>query len=129
MTKLKAAGHPCAQTAGDTFGDAPGWWYPYLWSWGGKEVAEDGKRLRSKEKRRSSPSSSPCRCGKGRSTKAGFVWDDSTNNAPSCGVASAPVLEEIADQPTGACAYHNRVRLGQGLQVGGEGMLFREARA
>src|SRR5262249_29335204 len=31
------------QTAGHTFGDAPGWWYPYLWSWGGKEVAEDGK--------------------------------------------------------------------------------------
>src|SRR5262249_14888992 len=49
--KLKAAGHPYGQTAGHTFGDAPGWWYPYLWSWGGNEVAEDGKAvvLNSKE--------------------------------------------------------------------------------
>jgi len=45
--KLKAAGHPYGQTAGHTFGDAPGWWYPYLWSWGGKEVAEDGKTVAS----------------------------------------------------------------------------------
>src|SRR5438445_10804301 len=49
--KLKAAGHPYGQTAGHTFGDAPGWWYPYLWSWGGKEVEADGKTvvLNSKE--------------------------------------------------------------------------------
>jgi len=33
--KLKKAGRPYGQTAGHTFGDAPGWWYPYLWSWGG----------------------------------------------------------------------------------------------
>ena len=36
--KLKAKGRPVGQTAGHTFGDAPGFWYPYLWSWGGKEV-------------------------------------------------------------------------------------------
>ncbi len=28
--KLKAKGRPYGQTAGHTFGDAPGWWYPYL---------------------------------------------------------------------------------------------------
>jgi ABC-type glycerol-3-phosphate transport system substrate-binding protein len=43
--KLKAANHPYGQTAGHTFGDAPGWWYPYLWSWGGKEVEADGKTV------------------------------------------------------------------------------------
>ena len=39
------------QTLGHTFGDAPGFWYPYLWSWGGKEVEADGKTvaLNSKE--------------------------------------------------------------------------------
>src|SRR6478609_2715791 len=37
--KLKAKGRPIGQTAGHTFGDAPGWWYPFLWSWGGQEVA------------------------------------------------------------------------------------------
>src|SRR5260221_10895822 len=41
--KLKAANRPYGQTAGHTFGDAPGWWYPYLWSWGGKEVEAEGK--------------------------------------------------------------------------------------
>jgi multiple sugar transport system substrate-binding protein len=49
--KLKAKGHPLGQTLGHTFGDAPAFWYPYLWSWGGKEVEADGKTvvLNSKE--------------------------------------------------------------------------------
>src|SRR5579872_6589187 len=49
--KLKAKGRPIGQTAGHTFGDAPGWWYPVLWSFGGKEVEADGKTvvLNSKE--------------------------------------------------------------------------------
>ena len=49
--KLKAKGRPIGQTLGHTFGDAPGFWYPYLWSWGGKEVEADGKTvaLNSKE--------------------------------------------------------------------------------
>ena len=48
--KLKAKGRPIGQTAGHTFGDAPGWWYPFLWSFGGKEVEADGKVvLNSKE--------------------------------------------------------------------------------
>src|SRR6201981_2463902 len=43
--KLKAKGRPIGQTLGHTFGDAPGFWYPYLWSWGGKEVEADGKTV------------------------------------------------------------------------------------
>src|SRR6185437_12055932 len=38
--KLKAAGHPIGQTLGHTFGDAPTFTYPYMWSWGGKEVEQ-----------------------------------------------------------------------------------------
>src|SRR5215831_14622249 len=33
--KLKAKGRPIGQTLGHTFGDAPTFSYPYLWSWGG----------------------------------------------------------------------------------------------
>src|SRR5262245_27310718 len=33
---LKAKGRPIGQTLGHTFGDAPTFAYPYLWSWGGK---------------------------------------------------------------------------------------------
>ena len=36
--KLKAAGHPLGQSLGRTVGDAPAFAYPYLWSWGGREV-------------------------------------------------------------------------------------------
>ena len=43
--KLKAKGHPIGQTLGHTFGDAPTYAYPYLWSWGGKEVEQDGNTV------------------------------------------------------------------------------------
>src|SRR5262249_43498065 len=43
--KLKAKGRPLGQTLGHTFGDAPTFAYPYLWSWGGSEVAADGKTV------------------------------------------------------------------------------------
>jgi ABC-type glycerol-3-phosphate transport system substrate-binding protein len=78
--KLKAAGHPIGQTLGHTFGDAPGFWYPYLWSWGGKEVEADGKTvaLDSKETLESIKFAlafwNDC-CDPG-----GLAWDDSSNN-------------------------------------------------
>ncbi|MGA8757679.1 MAG: extracellular solute-binding protein [Stellaceae bacterium] len=78
--KLKAAGHPIGQTLGHTFGDAPGFWYPYLWSWGGKEVEADGKTvaLDSKETVESVKFAvafwNDC-CDPG-----GLAWDDSSNN-------------------------------------------------
>src|SRR5262249_8498667 len=43
--KLKAKSYPFGQTLGHTFGDAPTFTYPYLWSWGGKEVEKDGKTV------------------------------------------------------------------------------------
>jgi ABC-type glycerol-3-phosphate transport system substrate-binding protein len=78
--KLKANGHPIGQTLGHTFGDAPGFWYPYLWSWGGKEVEADGKTvaLNSKETVESVKFAvafwNDC-CDPG-----GLAWDDSSNN-------------------------------------------------
>jgi multiple sugar transport system substrate-binding protein len=39
---LKAKGRPIGQTLGHTYNDAPAFTYPYLWSWGGKEVEADG---------------------------------------------------------------------------------------
>ena len=43
--KLKAAGHPFGQALGHSFSDPRVWWYPWLWSFGGKEVLEDGKTV------------------------------------------------------------------------------------
>ncbi|MBV9860146.1 MAG: extracellular solute-binding protein [Alphaproteobacteria bacterium] len=78
--KLKKAGHPYGQTAGHTFGDAPGWWYPYLWSWGGEEVEADGKTvvLNSKE----TVESVKFAVGLWKETmdEGGLAWDDTSNN-------------------------------------------------
>ena len=78
--KLKAAGRPYGQTAGHTFGDAPGWWYPYLWSWGGKEVEADGKTvvLNSKETVESVKFAVPL--WKETMDEGGLSWDDTNNN-------------------------------------------------
>src|SRR5271166_3747187 len=78
--KLKAAGQPVGQTLGHTFGDAPTFTYPYLWSWGGKEVEADGKTvvLNTKETVESVKFAialwNDC-CDPG-----GLAWDDSSNN-------------------------------------------------
>ncbi len=78
--KLKAKGRPIGQTLAHTFGDAPGFWYPYLWSWGGKEVEADGKTvvLNSKETVESVKFAvsfwNDC-CDPG-----GLAWDDTSNN-------------------------------------------------
>ena len=48
---LKAKQRPYGQTLAHAFGDGPAFWYPYMWSWGGKEVEADGNTvaLNSKE--------------------------------------------------------------------------------
>ena len=78
--KLKAKGRPIGQTLGHTFGDAPGFWYPYLWSWGGKEVEADGKTvaLNSKETIESVKFAVPF--WKEACDEGGLAWDDSSNN-------------------------------------------------
>ena len=78
--KLKANGHPYGQTLGHTFGDAPTYWYSYLWAWGGKEVEADGKTvvLNSKE----TLDSVKFMASAWRETfdEGGLAWDDSSNN-------------------------------------------------
>jgi multiple sugar transport system substrate-binding protein len=78
--KLKAKGRPIGQTAGHTFGDAPGFWYPFLWAWGGKEVEADGKTvaLNSKETIESVKFAVPF--WKEACDEGGLAWDDSSNN-------------------------------------------------
>jgi len=78
--KLKAAGHPYGQTAGHTFGDAPGWWYPYLWSWGGKEVEADGKTVALNSKETIESVKLAVALWKETMDEGGLSWDDSSNN-------------------------------------------------
>ncbi len=77
---LKARGRPIGQTLGHAFGDAPAFTYPYLWSWGGREVEADGRTvaIRSRETLDS------VRFLQGLWDDAmdpdGLDWDDTANN-------------------------------------------------
>jgi multiple sugar transport system substrate-binding protein len=77
--KLKAKGRPLGQTLGHTFGDAPTFTYPYLWSWGGKEVDAKGKAvLDSKETLESVKFMQSF--WKDAHDEGGLAWDDTNNN-------------------------------------------------
>jgi multiple sugar transport system substrate-binding protein len=78
--KLKGKSRPFGQTAGHTFGDAPGWWYPYLWSWGGKEVEADGKTVVLNSKETVESVKFAVSLWKETMDEGGLAWDDSSNN-------------------------------------------------
>ena len=78
--KLKAKGRPIGQTAGHTFGDAPGWWYPFLWSWGGKEVEADGKTVVLNSKETVELIKFAVALWKETMDEGGLAWDDTNNN-------------------------------------------------
>jgi len=78
--QLKTNQHPYGQTLAHAFGDGPAFWYPYLWSWGGKEVEADGKTvvLNSKETLESVKFAVPF--WKECFDEGGLSWDDAGNN-------------------------------------------------
>lgn len=78
--KLKAKGRPIGQTLGHTFGDAPGFTYPYLWSWGGKEVEADGKTVVLNTKETVESVKFMTAFWKEAHDEGGLAWDDTNNN-------------------------------------------------
>ena len=78
--KLKAKGRPFGQTLGHTFGDAPGFTYPYMWSWGGKEVEADGKTVVINSKGTIDSVKFMQGLWKDGMDEGGLAWDDTNNN-------------------------------------------------
>jgi multiple sugar transport system substrate-binding protein len=78
--KLKAKGRPIGQTAGHTFGDAPGWWYPFLWSFGGKEVEADAKTVVLNSKETVESIKFAVTFWKECCDEGALAWDDTNNN-------------------------------------------------
>ena len=77
--KLKAMKRPIGQTLGHTFGDAPTFAYPLMWSYGGQEVDAKGKVvLNSKETVESVKFMA--QFWKDAHDEGGLAWDDSNNN-------------------------------------------------
>ena len=78
--KLKAAGHPLGQTAGHTFGDAPSFWYPFLWSFGGREIGDDKKTVALNSKETVESVKWAVGFWKDCCDPGGLAWDDTSNN-------------------------------------------------
>ena len=78
--KLKAKGRPLGQTLGHTVGDAPAFAYPYLWSWGGREVEADGKTVNLNTKETIESVKFLTAFWKEAHDDGGLAWDDSNNN-------------------------------------------------
>jgi multiple sugar transport system substrate-binding protein len=77
---LKAKGRPIGQTLGHAYGDALVFSYPYLWSWGGKEVEADGKTVVLNSKETLESVKFMVAFWKDAHDEGGLAWDDSSNN-------------------------------------------------
>jgi multiple sugar transport system substrate-binding protein len=78
--KLKAKGRPFGQTLAHAFGDAVAGWYPYLWSWGGKEVEADGKTVVLNSKETVESVKFAVAFWKDAFDEGAMSWDDAGNN-------------------------------------------------
>jgi multiple sugar transport system substrate-binding protein len=78
--KLKAKGRPLGQTLAHAFGDGPAFWYPYLWSWGGKEVEADGKTVVLDSKATVESVKFAVGFWKDACDEGAMSWDDAGNN-------------------------------------------------
>jgi multiple sugar transport system substrate-binding protein len=101
--KLKAKGRPIGQTLGHTFGDAPVFAYPFMWSWGGKEVEADGKTVAIHSKGTVDSVKFMTGFWKDAHDEGGLAWDDTNNNR-------AFLSQTIAATLNGASIYIESLR-------------------
>src|SRR3984885_8570710 len=78
--KMKAKNRPFGQTLAHAFGDGPAGWYPFLWSWGGKEVEADGKTVVLNSKETVESIKFAVALWKETMDEGGLAWDDTNNN-------------------------------------------------
>ena len=79
-TALKKKGKPYGQTLGHTFGDAPTWSYPLLWSFGGAETDASGKKVAINSKGALDAVKYMTALWKEGCDEGGLAWDDTNNN-------------------------------------------------
>jgi multiple sugar transport system substrate-binding protein len=74
-------GKPIGQALGQSLGDPPGFCYPYMWSYGSKEVEEDGKTVAFDTPEFREGMDLFIQGWKDGFDETGLGWDDSTNNS------------------------------------------------
>jgi multiple sugar transport system substrate-binding protein len=77
---LKNNNLPVGQTLGHTFGDAPTFTYPLLWSFGGQEVDETGKTVVIDSEGTLAALAFMKEFWEAACDPGGFAWDDTSNN-------------------------------------------------
>lgn len=77
---LKNNNLPVGQTLGHTFGDAPSFAYPLLWSFGGQEVEEDGRTVVIDSAGTHEALAFMKEFWEAACDPGGFAWDDTSNN-------------------------------------------------
>jgi multiple sugar transport system substrate-binding protein len=108
--KLKAKGRPLGQTLGHTFGDAPAFSYPYLWSWGGKEVEADGRTVVLNTRETVESVRFMTAFWREAHDEGGLAWDDSNNNRAFLSGSCSATLN-------GASIYVESLRRAQAYQT------------
>ena len=78
--KLKEKGRPIGQSLAQSFGDPPAFAYPFLWSFGGKEVEIDGKTIAINSRETIEAVKYMAAFWKEAHDEGGLAWDDSNNN-------------------------------------------------
>ena len=96
--KLAAIGKPVGQTFAQTFGDAPTFFYPLMWSYGGKEMEQDGKTIAINSKETITAVTFAKTLWDSGLDKRAASWDDSGNN-------TAFLADEISASLNGASIY------------------------
>src|SRR6195256_817318 len=96
--KLAAIGKPVGQTFAQTFGDAPTFFYPLMWSYGGKEMEQDGKTIAINSKETIIAVNFAKMLGDAGLEKKAASWDDSGNN-------TAFLADEISATLNGASIF------------------------
>jgi multiple sugar transport system substrate-binding protein len=98
VKKLAVIGKPAGQTFAQTFGDAPTFFYPLLWAYGGKEVEQDGKTIAINSKETiTAVTFAKAMWDNGFDHRAAS-WDDSGNN-------TSFLADEISVTLNGASIY------------------------
>jgi multiple sugar transport system substrate-binding protein len=98
VKKMVAIKKPIGQTFAQTFGDAPTFFYPLMWSYGGKEVQDDGKTIAINSKETIAAVAFAKTLWEDGLDQRAASWDDSGNN-------TAFLADEISGTLNGASIY------------------------
>ncbi len=108
---LKEMGKPLGQALGHSTGDPPSFAYPYMWSYGAMEVAEDGTTVMFNQPEFVEGMRLFMQAWTDAYDEAGLSWDDATNNR-------AFLSDQLSATFNGSSVYLAAVAAAEGAPAG-----------